>query len=329
MLALGDITLEIPFFQAPLSGYSDYAMRRIALDFKAPLTFAGVMLAKSAANPRVLKLPAFKPRDNEHPVGAQILGSDPQVMAQAAEELVNVGYDLIDLNFACPAPKVLRRQRGGFLLNQPDRAIEIYRRVRDAVSCPVLIKLRIGFRNNTESRDNFWKIVTDATDNGVDAMVIHGRSVLQKFSGRADWEILAEVKRRFPKATIIGSGDLFCPQTAAELMQEAEIDGLCIARGAIGNPWIFSHLRAILKGKTLPELPNLDQQARTILKHFELVSGLYPHKKAVRYFRKFIVGYCKLHPQRKKVQKALLAAVDKTQLLAAIKQWYLVNCYDF
>jgi tRNA-dihydrouridine synthase B len=324
MLKLGSLNLDVPFFQAPLSGYSDYAMRRLALDYGAPLTFAGVMLAKSATYPKVLRLPAFKPRDDEHPVGAQILGNDPQTMARAAKELANVGYDLIDLNFACPAPKVLRRRRGGALLNRPNAAIEIFKRVRDSVSCPVLIKLRIGFRNNSESLDNFWKIVTQVIAEGVDALVIHGRSVLQKFTGLADWKILAEVKRRFPQATIIGSGDLFCPETAAELKKETGIDGLCIARGAIGNPWIFSHLHTIFKNKLFSEPPNLNQQARTIIRHFELVAELYPPKKAIRYFRKFLVGYCKLHPHRKKAQKGLLAADDKNQLLDAIGEWYPV-----
>ncbi len=322
MLKLGDITLDVPVFQAPLSGYSDYAMRKLAVCFSAPLTFAGVMLAKSAANPRVLAKPIFKPGCDEHPIGAQILGNDPETMAKAAKGLIEVGYDLIDLNFACPVSKVLRRRRGGYLLKEPDTVSQILKRVRDAVDCPVAVKLRIGFDGKDESRDKFWQIASRCVDDGADALVVHGRTVLQRFTGAADWKILAELKNRFPKATIIASGDMFCAASIAELLQNTALDGVIIARGAIGNPWLFRELRAVLEGKAEPEPPSLSEQAEVMLKHLELVCELYKAEKAVRYFRKFVVGYCKRHPQRKQAQQSLLAAENKTQLLAAIGQWY-------
>jgi len=322
MLKLGQLSLNVPFFQAALSGYSDYAMRKLARIYGAPLTFTGVILAKSAANPKVIGKALFRPYDDEHPVGAQILGDRPQVMAEAARALVGIGYDLIDLNFACPAPKVLRHQRGGFLLKEPQTIIEIYRQVRDTVTCPVLVKLRIGFDSTSESSDNFWKVVSQLCADGVDAMVIHGRNVKQRFTGSADWNILAEVKRRFPRTTIIGSGDLFDATRAVEVMKESTVDGIAIARGAVGNPWIFRNLQFIFEGKALPDLPTLGEQKQTILRHFEMIEQLYPPKKAIKCFRKFIIGYCSFHPSRKKAQKALLAAADKNQLLTEINVWY-------
>ena len=324
MLKLGHISLDVPFFQAPLSGYSDYAMRKLALDFEAPLTFAGVMLAKSAAHPGVVEKPEFRPRDDEHPVGAQILGSEPEVMAKAAKELVGVGYDLIDLNFGCPAPKVLRRGRGGYLLKEPEKVMAIFRCVRGAVDCPVLMKLRIGFDKSEQSRENFLEIVSEASAAGVDALIIHGRSVQQRFRDTSDWEFLAWLKKQFPKLTIIGGGDLFEAENIAERMNSAGVDGVVIARGAIGNPWIFRNLRAVFDGGGPLEPPGLEEQGRVILRHFELVRGLYEAEKAVRYFRKFIVGYCKIHPERKKAQQDLLIANDGGELLAAVKKWYLV-----
>jgi tRNA-dihydrouridine synthase B len=321
MLKLGHISLDVPFFQASLSGYSDYAMRRLALDFGAPLTFAGVILAKSAAHPGVVEKSAFRPRDDEHPVGAQILGTEPQVMARAAKELVNVGYDLIDLNFACPAPKVLRRGRGGYLLKEPEKVVAIFRCVREAVDCPVLMKLRIGFDKSEQSRENFLEIVSKASAAGVDALIVHGRSVQQRFGCVADWQFLSGLKRQFPKATIIGGGDLFEAEIIAERMNSTGVDGVVIARGAVGNPWIFRHLRSVFDGGGL-EAPGLEEQGRVILRHFELVRGLYESEKAVRYFRKFIVGYCKIHPERKRAQQGLLTANDREELLAAVKKWY-------
>jgi tRNA-dihydrouridine synthase B len=322
MLKLGHISLDVPFFQAPLSGYSDYAMRRMALDFGAPLTFAGVMLAKSAAHPRVVEKSAFRPRDDEHPVGAQILGSEPEVMAKAAKELARVGYDLIDLNFACPSPKVLRRGRGGHLLKEPRKVMAIFRRVREAVDCPVLMKLRIGFDKSEQSRENFLEIVSGAAAEGVDALIVHGRSVQQRFRETSDWEFLARLKKQFSKVTIIGGGDLFEANVIAGRMNSTGVDGVVIARGAVGNPWIFRQLRAVFDGGGPLELPGIEEQGQVILRHFELVSELYEAKKAVRYFRKFIVGYCKLHPERKKAQQGLLTANDRKELLAAVKKWY-------
>jgi len=316
MLKIGNIILDVPFFQASLSGYSDYAMRAIARDFGAPLTFAGVMLAKSVLHPRLFRNPIFKPGDDEHPVGAQLLGEDPETMAKAANLLRKTGYDLIDLNFACPTPKVVRRKRGGYLLNDPDKVIAIYNAVREAVDCPVTMKLRMSFDN--QSYDNFWDICSRAVAGKVDALIVHPRTVCQRFTGLANWEFLTGVKKQFPGTIIIGSGDLFSAETIKNNIKNTGVDGAAIARGAIGNPWIFSQLR---DGNDFVP-PTLEQQGQVILKHFDLFAKLYGHKKAARYFRKFSVAYCKHHPQRKKAQEALFSAKTTEEFLAVVKEWY-------
>jgi nifR3 family TIM-barrel protein len=322
MLKLGNLILDVPFMQAPLSGYSDYAMRRLARDFGAPLTFAGVVLAKSAANPKVLRKLLFRPQDDEHPVGAQILGEDPVTMAKAAKALQDAGFDIIDINIACPAPKVLQRRRGGWLLQEPDTVMQIYSHVREAVTCPVTMKLRTGFDSSRTSYDNFHKIVYAAAEQNIDALTIHARTVVQRFAGAVDWDLLAEIKRSLPGTTIIGSGDLFEPQAIVELLKASRLDGVLIARGAIGNPWIYKGLRAAFAGEPVPEPPSLAEQAEVILKHFEMLCRLYEPVKAIRHFRKFLVRYCKLHPRRKQAQMAFLAVKNRTQLLAEIKRWY-------
>jgi nifR3 family TIM-barrel protein len=318
MLKIGNIILDVPFFQASLSGYSDYAMRAIARDFGAPLTFAGVMLAKSVLHPRLFRNPLFKPGEDEHPVGAQLLGEDPEIMAKAARVVWKAGYDLIDLNFACPAPKVVRRKRGGFLLNDPDKAIEIYNAVRESVDCPVTIKLRTSFDN--KSYDNFWDICSRATAGKVDALIVHPRSVCQRFTGSADWQFLSGVKKQFPRTIIIGSGDLFSADTIKTNMKNSGVDGAVIARGAIGNPWIFSQLRE----RSDFVAPTLEEQGQVISKHFCLFREIYGRKNAARYFRKFAIAYCKLHPQRRKAQKALVAAKTAEEFLGVVQQWYML-----
>lgn len=339
-LKLGSLTLDVPFFQASLSGYSDYSMRTLARRFGCPFALTDVMLAKSVTHPQVLAKACFRPGEDEHPVGAQILGKTPATMARAARDLVAVGYDVIDVNCACPAPKVLRRGRGGALLNDPDRAIAILRAVRDAVQCPVLMKLRIGMNHTPQSQDHFWEIVTRAIEQGVDALVIHGRTVSDRFRGKANWEAVAAVKARFPAATIIGSGDVFEPIAAVELWRRTGLDGFVVARGAIGNPWIFRDLRCAWEGQPLPPPPDLAEQRRIMLEHLDRILASanargrvrgsplpLPHaeKWGIGYFRKFMIYYVRRHPRRKQVMLTLIKAQTRVEVEAGINAWYNGN----
>ncbi|MCK5272982.1 MAG: tRNA-dihydrouridine synthase family protein [Sedimentisphaerales bacterium] len=321
-MKLGTITLDVPFFQAALSGYSDQAMRLLAMEHGAPLVFSGLMLDKSVLYPGVLREPLYAVSDREHPIGGQLLGNDPDTMAKAAARLSEFGYDLIDLNFACPAPKVTQKQRGGFLLTDPKRAIEIIRRVRLTVKCPVLVKLRIGYDQNEESLENFWRICEQAVAEGVDGLVIHGRTVTQKYRSRADWSFISRVKGAFPQTTVVGSGDVFLAEDIVERLTEYDIDGVLVARGAIGNPWLFREARALIAGRTKPAPPGLTEQGRLMIRHFDLIRNHYPPSKATLFFRKFCVYYCRRHPQRKKAQMALVTAGNAEDVRSAIEQWY-------
>ncbi|MHC4244020.1 MAG: tRNA dihydrouridine synthase [Planctomycetota bacterium] len=321
-LKLGSLSLDVPFFQASLSGYSYYAMRTLARRFGCPFIMADMMLAKSAAHPRVLRKAIFLPGSDEHPIGAQILGSKPATMAKAARDLVAVGYDVIDLNFACPAPKVLRRGRGGALLNDPDTVIDILKAVRDAVAVPVLMKLRIGVDHKPESQENFWQIVSRSVEHGVDALVIHGRTVSERYRGKADWDVPAAVKSRFPRATIVGSGDIFDAASTVDLMKRTGLDGFIVARGAIGNPWIFRELRCVWENRPLSAPPDMDEQRKVILEHFELILQNYPEKKAVGIFRKFAVGYVCRHPRRKPALLSFMKAQTSADVENVINTWY-------
>jgi nifR3 family TIM-barrel protein len=322
MLEFGSIKLNMPFIQAPLSGYTDHPMRVLARRFGCPLTFTGVMLDKIALHHKALKKAKFQPQDNEHPVGAQVLGDDPEVMASAAQKFVDVGYDLIDLNFACPVPKVLRRARGGYLMQQPAFIRETFLRTREKVTCPVFMKIRAGFDLSEASLEDFWTICENATNDGVDMLAIHGRTVSQKYRGKADWSVIAEVKKRFPNLTIFGSGDIMTPEIAIHRLNESGIDGVIIARGAIGNPWIFQEIHALYNGQPLPEPPTLNEQGQIMMEHFDMICATRDERKAVPYFRKFMAGYCKRHPERKKTLLALMACKTKQTVIETIKERY-------
>jgi tRNA-dihydrouridine synthase len=178
------------------------------------------------------------------------------------------------------------------------------------------MKLRTSYKGR--SCDNFWDICSRAAAGKVDALIVHPRSVCQRFTGDADWQFLSEVKKQFPHNIIIGSGDLFSAEAVTNNITSSGVDGVVIARGAVGNPWIFSQLRD--RDRFVP--PTLEQQGQVILKHFSLVCKLYGDKKGIRHFRKFAVAYCKIHPSRKKAQKALFSAKEPEEFFTAVKQWY-------
>ena len=322
MLKFGTLQLDMPFIQAPLSGYTDHPMRILAKRFGCPLTFTGVMLDKIALHHKALKKLKFQPQDNEHPVGAQVLGDDPKVIAAAAEKFIEVGYDLIDLNFACPAPKVLRRARGGHLMQHPGFIRETFLRTREKVTCPVFMKIRIGYDRSEAANEDFWTICENAATDGVDMLAIHGRTVHQKYRGKADWSLIIEAKKRFPNLTIFGSGDIMTPEIAIQRREESGIDGIIVARGAIGNPWIFQEIRALWNGQEKPKSPSLEEQGRIMLEHFEMICQTRDERKAVPYFRKFLANYCKRHPDRKKTLLALMACKTKHAVIQTIVEHY-------
>jgi nifR3 family TIM-barrel protein len=314
--------LSMPFIQAALAGYTDYPMRHLARRFGCPLTFTGVMLDRIALHPKVMRQQKFLPYPDEHPVVAQVLGDDPEIIAQAAAAFERVGYEMIDLNFACPVPKVLRRLRGGFLMQRPDVIRQAVRRTRDSVSCPVLMKIRIGFDHTEAAEEDFWTICETAAAEGIDMLAIHGRTVMQKYRGKADWSRIAAVKQRFPALTVFGSGDIFDPDTACDRLAQTGIDGVIVARGAVGNPWIFADLLARTQGRPVPPAPTLPEQGQIMLEHFEMICADRKDARSVHFFRKFAVGYCKRHPERKKTMMALLAARTRQQLTDTIKAAY-------
>jgi len=305
-LRIGSLELDFPVVFAALAGYSDLPYRLLCRSCGAPFATTEVMLDRFLLSEgrKRRQLGRLDPAD--HPVGGQIMGNDPAVMAEAAVVLREMGFDVVDLNFACPVRKVLARKRGGVLMTQPGLAVEIVRAVRKAVvDRPLTVKLRRSF--SAEDRDGraFWEIARGAFDVGADAVCIHARSVEQKYGGTADWPFLAEVKKVFPERTIIGSGDVVDAAAALRMAAETGVDGVAAARGAIGNPWIFRQARDLAQGRE-PFKPSLADQRALLLRHFEMAWDFYGPRRAVGIMRHFGIGYARLHPHPKKVRMAFV-----------------------
>ncbi len=326
-LRLGPLAIDPPWGQAALSGYSDWPMRIIAKRLGAPYTLCEVLLDQFILN--VTK--GNKARryiqvtDEEHPCGAQLMGHDPQQFAAAALRLVAAGFDVIDLNFACPVRKVLGKCRGGYLLSDPSTALEIVSRVREAIPphVPLTVKMRRGMDDSPASQDRFYQIFDGAFARGAVAIAVHGRSVHQKYEGLSSWQFLADVKRHAGARIVLGSGDLFTPHDCLQRLQESRVDGLLVARGAIGNPWIFTQLRALAAGQPLPPPPTLAQQAEVIGQHYRLAEELYGPKLCTGLMCKFGIKYSRLHPEHQKVRDAFVAARRAEDWWRVLQTWYI------
>ena len=325
-LRLGNVRLDFPVVQAALSGYSDGAMRVIARRLGAPYTLCEVMLDRFLIEmkPTNKNLKKMRVSDEEHPVGGQLMGAVPEDFGPAALRLVETGFDVIDINFGCPVKKVLGRCRGGYHLSQPEVALEIVARVREAVpvEIPVTVKMRRGLDDTPESREKFFTIFEGAFARGVAAITVHGRTVVQRYIGPSRWEFLCELKARYPERTILGSGDLFTAQDCLDMLRETGVDGVTAARGAIGNPWIFRQARALAAGLPLPAPPSLFEQRDVIAEHYRLAEQIYGAEVCGRQMRKFGIKYSKLHPRAKEVRDAFVAVHRPDQLSGVLEKWY-------
>ena len=297
---------ESPFFQAGLQGYSDAAMRIISRRHGSPYCVTEAMPDQFLVNGgKGLKAAELDPED--HPIAGQLMGSDPLNMAKAARVLLELGYDVIDLNMACPVKRLRKNIRGGHLLNRPEGAIAIIREIRQAVgsSVPLTIKLRRGFDDEQASEKAFIQILEEAIEQEYFAVTVHGRTVRQKYEGPSRWSFLAELTRRYPHYRIMGSGDIFSPESIFDMISETGVAAVSVARGSIGNPWIFRQARLLLEGKAA-RAPRLEEQGAVLREHFELCSRFHPENKTRNLMRKFGIKFSRHHSDPEAAERAFI-----------------------
>ncbi len=326
-LKIGNIEIGFPIVQAALSGYSDLPMRVIARRHGATYSICEVMLDQFllALSKRQKTKHFLDIHPDEHPVGGQLMGAEPEQFAAGALKLVEAGFDVIDVNFGCPVKKVLGRCRGGFHLSQPTVALEVLARTRESVPdhIPVTVKMRRGIDDSNESRDKFFTILDGAMKLGLAAATIHGRTVEQRYVGPSRWSFLREVKGHVGnRIKILGSGDLFTAKDCLNMISETGVDGVTVARGAIGNPWIFKQCVALSQGEPLPPPPRVKNQADVMREHFSLCEATYPENRAPLLMRKFCIKYSQSHPQHEHVRLAMARIRSRDDFEVVLKQYY-------
>jgi nifR3 family TIM-barrel protein len=312
--------------QAGLAGYSDMAMRVVARRRGCPYAVTEALLDQVLLRGGRGREKGAVLCDEDHPVAGQLMGSDGNELAAAAKVLVEAGFDVIDLNFACPVRKVMGRNRGGYLLSDPASAIEIMRKVRDTVPGLLSVKLRRALNESQQAADWFDEVFAEACRLQFAAIAVHGRTVEQKYTGFAKWPFLRDLKKRTPAGvTLFGSGDVFTADDALRMYRDTGVDGVWIARGAIGNPWIFSEFAALLRGEELPPPPTIFAQRDALLEHFRMAVQLYGEGLASRQMRKMGIKYSKLHPNGPAVWREFIAVRNQREWDEVLARHYATD----
>ena len=261
--------LELPtVVQSPMANCTDLPFRLIARRHGMRFAFLEMLSAEAIVRSIKGADERMETTPDDKPVGAQLVGCNPEVMGEAAAQLEEKGFDLIDLNLGCPVPKVVCNGGGSQLLREPDVAKQIFTHVvRSVKKVPVTVKMRLGYTDS--SGEEAVRVAKIAQECGVDAVCIHGRTRSQGYSGSANYEAIRRVKESV-SIPVIGNGDVVDGASALRLKEVAGCDGVMLGRGALGNPWIYRKVEAALEGRQMPQAPSLQEKKMVLLQHLEL-----------------------------------------------------------
>ena len=302
---IGNVQIDNPFVLAPMAGVTDLPFRTLCKEQGAGLICMEMISAKAISfhNKNTIALMEIDPC--EHPVSMQLFGSEPDLMAEVAKSIEDRDFDILDINMGCPVPKVVRNGEGSALMKNPKLVYEIVSAMVKAIDKPVTVKIRKGFDDSCINAVEIAKIIEEA---GAAAVAVHGRTREQYYSGQADWDIIRQVKEAV-SIPVIGNGDVTSPQKAEELVKQTGCDGIMIARGAQGNPWIFSEMITYEETGVLPERPSLEEIRDMMLRHARLqlkykgeFIGIREMRKHVAWYTKGLKGSAKLREEINRVE---------------------------
>ena len=312
-LHIGGLELESPVMLAPMAGYTDLPFRLIVRSFGGlGLAFTEMLSPPSVMRgreKRVKFLVATSPQDK--PLGWQIYGKDPALLADAARWLADRGAPLIDVNMGCPQKKISGKGAGAGLLRKPDLAVEIARRVVEAVKVPVTVKIRLGWDNAQTAVD----LAKEFEKLGVAAITVHGRTRVQKFEGKSDWEAIGNVRAAVDKVPVIANGDVVSVESARDVFRITGCAGIMLGRQPIKEPWIIRDIARDLNGEPPLPPPDARQRFELMMRHFQMCSHMYGEKQTVLHFRKWVPQYLK----GRSVARPMLAALQQVKDAAELK----------
>ena len=301
---------------APMAGVTDAAMRVLCAEHGASWAVGEMLSAKGwvfSGGKNQNALDIIKRLPDEGPAGLQLFGSEPEYLARAAAELEHSGFDFIDLNFGCPAPKITGNGEGSAMMRSPEGIARCVRAVVDAVRLPVTAKIRSGWDDDSI---NAVEVAQICEDSGACAVAVHARTRAQQYSGRADWRVIKAVKRAV-SIPVLGNGDVRCGQDAVRMIDETGCDAVIVGRAAQGNPWVFADIAAAMAGRDfVPPTPR--EKVAMALKHYGLEIDLYGEKLAVLLMRKHIAWYVHGLRGANKFRESVIAMTDAARVQEAL-----------
>lgn len=286
-MKIGNIEIENCLALGPMAGVTDLPFRLLCKEMGCNMLYTEMVSAKAILYKNKNTKELLNIDKNEHPVGVQLFGSDPDIMAQIAAQVEEGECDFIDINMGCPVPKIVNNGEGSALLKQPKLVEEILTKMVKAVNKPVTVKIRKGFENGTVYAVEIAKIAESC---GVSAIAVHGRTREQYYSGKADWDVIKDVKKAV-KIPVIGNGDIFSAEDAKAMKEYTGCDGLMVARGARGNPWIFREVKEYLENGNVIDKPTINDIREMIIRHAKMLVNYKGEYTGIREMRKHIAWY--------------------------------------
>ncbi|CUU45203.1 MULTISPECIES: tRNA dihydrouridine synthase DusB [Clostridium] len=317
-MKIGNLTFENNIFLAPMAGVTDISFRGLCKEMGCGLVYTEMVSAKALYYGSENTQTLLRIADEEKPVAAQIFGREPDVMARICEEYLNNREDIciIDINMGCPAPKIVKNGEGSALMKEPELAYDIVRTIKKVSTKPVTVKFRKGFDEDNINAVEFAKGMEQA---GADAIAVHGRTRKQMYQGKADWDIIKRVKDSV-SIPVIGNGDVFSPEDAIRMKRTTNCDGIMIARGSQGNPWIFRQINNLLNGEVIQEVSD-NERIEMCIRHYELAIKYDGEFKAIREMRKHASWYIKGLPRCTELKNKINTINDSEKVIEALRKY--------